>query len=71
MSKEQLHEYIDRTLLTVGGGSWGAYEAFKYTSEFCRMLLPITGIISFAIYIGMNWTKIKSFFTGAKGSKKR
>lgn len=71
MSKDQLHEYVDRMLLTIGGGSWGAYEWLKSTSEFCRLLLPITGIISFAIYIGMNWQRIKMFFKRDSGSKKR
>jgi len=62
MSKEQLHEYIDSALLTTGVGSWGLFEMFKATSEFCRMLLPITGVISFVIYVILNRKKIKEFF---------
>lgn len=62
MSKEQLYEYIDRTLLTAGAGSWGMYEMFKETSEFCRLLLPITGVISFIIYVILNRKKITEFF---------
>lgn len=62
MSKQELHEYIDSALLTTGVSSWGLFEMFKSTSEFCRMLLPITGVISFIIYVLLNRKKIKEFF---------
>jgi len=66
MSKEQIHEYISNALLATGAGSWGFFEVFKNVSEFCRLLLPITGIVSFVIYILMNWKKIKEFFNPKK-----
>lgn len=59
MSKDLIDEYVSRGLLTVGAGSWTAYEAFKAMSDFCRDALPITGMISFIIYLILNRRKIK------------
>lgn len=54
-----MKEYFSDVLLSTGAGSWGAYAFFKSLSDFCRDLLPITGVISFVIYILLNWNKIK------------
>lgn len=54
-----MKHYLSDILLSTGAGSWGAYAFFKSLSDFCRDLLPITGVISFVIYILLNWNKIK------------
>jgi len=62
MSHDQIHHYANNTLLAMGGGSWGAYAFFKGVSEICSMVLPITGVISFFIYVVINWKKfVKAF----------
>lgn len=43
------HHY-ENILLGISGGSWASYEAFKNVSDFCKDLLPITGVLSFVIY---------------------
>lgn len=58
MSKDMIDEYMSRLLLTAGVGSWTAYEMFKAVSDFCRDALPITGMISFVIYLLLNRKKI-------------
>lgn len=58
MTKEMIDEYTSRFLLTTGVGSWTAYEMFKAVSDFCRDALPITGMISFGIYLLLNRKKI-------------
>ena len=55
-----MKEYFSDVLLSTGAGSWGAYAFFKSISDFCRDLLPITGVISFVIYILLNLNKIKT-----------
>ena len=59
MSNDMIHSYVSNTLLSVTMGSWGAYEVFKSISDVCRDVLPITGILSFLIYLLVNYKKIK------------
>lgn len=56
MSREQIHDYTDRLLLTVGTGSW--IGMFQAVSDFFKLLLPITGFISFCVYLLINRKKI-------------
>lgn len=69
MSNEQLNEYIDRLLLTTGAVSWTAYGVFHTVSEFCKLLLPITGVASFLIYLLINRKKIKEAWKNFRGKK--
>jgi len=64
--EEHIKTVWSKILLATGTGSWGAYEAFKAGSEFCRMVLPYLGVISFAVTIIINWDKIKKFFFNDK-----
>ncbi len=56
-------DFYSGVLLSLGGSSWGFYEYFKAASDFCRDVLPITGVISFVIYVVINWKSIKRIFT--------
>jgi regulator of sigma D len=58
MSADQLHEYANRTLLTVGGSSYGMWAIFKTGSEFCQVLMPYLSIISFSVYFILNFRKL-------------
>lgn len=62
-------EIITRVLLTTGTGSWGAYEWFEQISFWCRMVLPITGVISFVMVFIINWHRIKEAVRNARKPK--
>lgn len=64
------HEDIDKLLLTTGTASWGAYGIFHAVSEFCKLLLPITGVASFLIYLLINRKKIKEAWNNWRGKNK-
>jgi len=63
--KDKVHE-LDSFLLWIGGGSFTAYGILHDVSEFCKLVMPILSVISFAIYIIINWKKIKGFFKKKK-----
>ena len=49
-------------LLIGSFSSFGFYKALADVSEMCRLMLPITGVFSFLIYLIINWKAVKSFF---------
>lgn len=49
-------------LLIGSFSSFGFYHALAEISELCRLMLPITGVFSFLIYVIINWKNIKLFF---------
>lgn len=53
-------KHWDNLLLILTGASWGMWEILKNVSELCKELLPITGILSFIIYLIINISKIIS-----------
>jgi len=57
---------INDYLLIGSFSSFGFYHALAEVSEFCRLMLPITGVFSFLIYCIINFKAIKTFFKGAK-----
>lgn len=64
MAKFDAHDLINDGLLIGSFGSFGLYHTLGQLSEICRLMLPITGVISFIIYVMINWAKIKEFFKG-------
>jgi hypothetical protein len=56
------HQLINDTLLIGSFGSFGLHTVLSEVSEFCRLMLPITGVFSFIIYVLINWKSIKAFF---------
>lgn len=60
--REKIHEHIDAVLLSIGGGSFTAYGFLHHVSEFCKIIMPILSVLSFLIYLIINWKKIKGFF---------
>jgi len=56
------HQIINDSLLIGSFGSFGLHTALAEVSEFCRLMLPITGVFSFLIYVIINWKNIKLFF---------
>ncbi len=57
---------LGNILMGIGTGSVGAYTFFEKTSQFCRDLCPIISVVTFALYIIINWEKIKAFFSAKK-----
>jgi hypothetical protein len=53
------HEWVGNVLLATTFGSWGGFEILKSVSEFCKLILPITGVLSFLIYLYFSWKKYK------------
>lgn len=62
MTKDEIYTSI---MLATGTGSWGAYEWFESISTWCRLVLPITGLISFVMVFIINWGKIRESFKNA------
>lgn len=42
---------LNNTLLGISSGSFGAWLILKKISLFCATILPITGVLSFLIYL--------------------
>jgi hypothetical protein len=66
MKHESIHNLINDYLLIGSFSSFGFYTALADVSEFCRLILPITGVFSFLIYCLINWKALKNFFKGNK-----
>lgn len=64
MSKEQLHHIVNDLLLILGFSSAGLFAVLQGISEWCKIILPITGVFSFMIYVIVNWSKIKETLFG-------
>jgi hypothetical protein len=64
MSKAQLHHLLNDLLLILGFSSAGLFAVLQNISEWCKVILPITGVFSFMIYVIVNWGKIKETLFG-------
>ena len=62
MKHQSIHNLISDYLLIGSFSSFGFYQALADVSEFCRLMLPITGVFSFLIYCIINFKAIKAFF---------
>lgn len=49
-------------LLAIGGSSWAGWAWLKGVSAFCAIILPITGVVSFLLFIIINYRKISEGF---------
>jgi len=66
MKHQSINSIVNDYLLIGSFSSFGFYHVFAQVSEFCRLMLPITGVFSFLIYCMINYKAIKNFFTGNK-----
>ena len=62
MKHQSIHNLISDYLLIGSFSSFGFYKALADVSEMCRLMLPITGVFSFLIYVIINWKGLKNFF---------
>lgn len=62
MKHQSIHNLVSDYLLIGSFSSFGFYHILSDVSEFCRLMLPITGVFSFIIYVLINWKSIKAFF---------
>lgn len=66
------HHYtlVQNWLLVIGSGSWIGWTILKEVSSACAIVLPITGVISFFLFIVVNYKRIlqgfKDIFTSIK-----
>lgn len=60
--REKAHEHLDAILLSMGGGSFTVYGCLQGVSDFCKIIMPIISVLSFGIYIIINWKTIRGFF---------
>lgn len=71
--EKDIHEhyvFLKNTLLAISGGSWIGWEWLRSASEFCSLVLPITGVVSFMLYLIINHKNIvkglKEIVSGTK-----
>lgn len=66
MLSKYLHEHhytlAKNWLLAIGGGSWVGWIWLKSISVLCQILLPITGVFSFGLFLVINFKKIMQGF---------
>ncbi len=66
MSREEIHNMMSDATMATGVTSWTLYGLLESVSEFCRLMLPITGVLSFVIYVILNRKNIIDFFKRKK-----
>lgn len=62
MKHHSIQHLINDSLLIGSFSSFGFYHVLSEVSEICKLILPITGVVSFIIYVLLNWKAIKLFF---------
>lgn len=57
---------IKNILLSISSGSWIGWALLKTVSVFCSVILPITGVVSFMLFLVINFKRIIDGFKDIK-----